>query len=84
MPVRVDAFARSVGSLLVERRALVAKEKALVRKFNRLLNRLGYQVVASDTAGPLRRQRRRRRRAGRRRSRRPAVARVRRRRRSRR
>ncbi len=55
-----DPLAKSVESLLSERRAVTAKERVLVHRLNRLLTKMGYEVVPRRDGQVVRRRRRRR------------------------
>lgn len=57
---------KSVEALLSEKQAVVQREKELVESLNRVLNQMGYAVVARRDGQPAGIPRRRRRRRGRR------------------
>ena len=56
-----EAFVRSVEDLLEERQSLMQKERSLIQSLNRVLARMGYEVMSLQNSEP----------AGRRRGRKP-------------
>ena len=58
---KTDPLVASVESLLSERRAVTAKERVLMHRLNRVLTKMGYEVVPRRNGQVVRRRRRRRR-----------------------
>lgn len=59
---RGEALAKSVRGLLAEKRALLVKEKGLVKILNGMLVKIGYQVVSAPAGGGGKRRARKARR----------------------
>ncbi len=54
---RGEALAKSVRALLAEKRALMVKEKGLVKLLNGMLSKIGYKVVGAPAGGGGKRRR---------------------------
>lgn len=77
MATQADKLVGSVETLLSSKESLAEKEKELVRDLNRMLGRLGYQVVSLDgQSRPAKGVRRRGRKPGRKPGRPPKARKV--------